>query len=56
MGNVCACVCKQTDEDEAADALLDGFDSQLSRPRGPPPPYQVNFSARTVLAKVPKKL
>ncbi len=42
MGNVCSsCVCRQTDDDEAADALLDGFDPNVSRPRGPPPPYQV---------------
>lgn len=41
MGNACKCVCRQTDEDEAGGALLDGFESPLPQPRGPPPPYQV---------------
>lgn len=40
MGN-CSCVCRQTDEDEATDALLNGFEGH-HRPRGPPPPYQVS--------------
>lgn len=65
MGNMCVCVCRQSDEDEAADALLDGFEGQQSRsprPRGPPPPYQVRrvVSARhnlePQLAKLAREL
>lgn len=54
MGNACKCVCRQTDDDEAADALLDGFESQLphtARPRGPPPPYQVSSWPECAVAK-----
>ena len=50
MGNTCSCVCQQVDNDEATDALLNGLDYPISsRPRGPPPPYQVSQMCNTEL-------
>ena len=46
--NTCSCICRQVDDDEAANALLNGLDYPTSsRPCGPPPPYQV--SQKTVV-------
>ena len=44
MGNVCECIRRPQDGDEAEDALLAslvGGEGGHGRPRGPPPPYQV---------------
>lgn len=53
MGNTCNCICRQIDEDEAANALLNGLDYPTSAPpRGPPPPYQVSHNPATYLAPI----